>query len=403
MRCLTFVLIVFPCKYLDFSKMDCEGESSIDGRVLMEAVVDSLLEESNENVEFERCVDEGVDECNLLKKYPCGLCSKVCKSKGGLTLHTRAKHGDKTPVTKSVSPIDSKVVSEIVGKAVESVVNSKLYGESITKLISEADLKPSELLVDSLVSLYAEFCERLDRDKLLKNFYKQMPKSAQMFTTDSQEMYAAAYNLIMVHIPDLLVGFYKRGNVKEKLPNIKPIENSEYGPLSYVAGYIISKMYRKSKAAVKQTIEQLELQSLLLSMKSLDDNEYIDSLSRGKLWNPCGNLLAITAECEQIFRQYSDGLVRQIPLDQVSADVLQKPKVKSAWDAILCDASLDKSKTSVSDICLENIVMLYIRVRSFSYTKDVVTQIKIKEKVELHQKALRKSLKKQSEACSSKT
>jgi hypothetical protein len=84
-------------------------------------------------------------------------------------------------------------------------------------------------------------------------------------------------------------------------------------------------------------------------------------------------------------------LVREIPLDQVRANVLQKPKVKSAWDAILSDVSLEKSKPSVSDVCLENIVMLYICVRSFSYTKDVVTQIKIKEKVKLHRAALRKS------------
>ena len=108
-------------------------------------------------------------------------------------------------------------------------------------------------------------------------------------------------------------------------------------------------------------------------------NEYIDSLSRGKLWNPCENLLVITAKCEKVFRQHSAGLVREIPLQQVRADILQKPRVKSARDAILVDASLAKSKTSVTGVCLENIVMLYIRVRSFFYSKDVVTKITIKE------------------------
>ena len=183
-----------------------------------------------------------------------------------------------------------------------------------------------------------------------------------------------------------VVGFYKCGNVKEKLPVIKPIESSEFGPLSYVAGYIIAKMFRKSKASAKgkETLEQLELQSLLFSMKSLDDNEYIDSFSRGKVWNPCENLICIAAECEKVFRQYSSGLVREILLEQVRADILLKPKVKSAWDAIISDASLSKSKSSVTDICLENIVMLYVRVSSFSYTKDVVTQIKLKEKINLH-------------------
>ena len=55
-------------------------------------------------------------------------------------------------------------------------------------------------------------------------------------------------------------------------------------------------MFRKSKSTGKEIPEQLELPSLLLSVKSLDDNEYIDSLSRGKLWNPCENLICIAAE-----------------------------------------------------------------------------------------------------------
>ena len=379
--------------------MDRKEETSSNEGDIMEAMVNALAEESDQNIDLEECVNEGVDECNLTKSFPCGLCSKVCKSKGGLTLHTRAKHGEKTAVTKSVSPLTSKVVSEIVDKATKSVVDSKLYGESMSKLLDEPELKPSEDLVKHLETLYDQYCEKLDRDKLLKNFYKLMSESEKMFITKSKNMTVPAYNLILIQIPDLLVGFYKRGNVKEKLPDIKPIEKSEFGPLSYVAGYVISKMYRKSKvSAKKDTPEQLELQSLLLSMKSLQDNEYIDSVSRGKLWNPCENLLAITAECEKVFRQHSAGLVREIPLQQVRADILQKPKVKSAWDAILFDASLAKSKTSVTDVCLENIVMLYIRVRSFSYSKDVVTKMTIKEKVKFHKKALRKTLKTQAES-----
>ena len=112
----------------------------------------------------------------------------------------------------------------------------------------------------------------------MKNFYKLTTES-EMFTTQSTHMNACPYNLVMIKIPDLLVGFYKRGNVKEKLPDIKPIAKSEFGPLSYVTGYVLSKMFRKSKAGGKETAEKLEgLQALLLSMKSMHDNEYIDVL-----------------------------------------------------------------------------------------------------------------------------
>ena len=83
--------------------MDCERESPSNEVDVMESVVNSLIEDSDQNIDFDECVNEGVEECNLTKSYQCGLCSKVCKSKGGLTLHSRAKHGEKTAVTKTVS------------------------------------------------------------------------------------------------------------------------------------------------------------------------------------------------------------------------------------------------------------------------------------------------------------
>ena len=132
--------------------MASEGESSVEGDFL-QAVVHSLSEETDENADLDRRVEEGLEECTLTKKYPCGLCSLVCKSKGGLTLHTRAKHSDKRPVAKTVSPIDCNVVGEMVSKATETVASSKLYGESMAKVIGEAGLKPSELLVQYMKKL----------------------------------------------------------------------------------------------------------------------------------------------------------------------------------------------------------------------------------------------------------
>ena len=47
----------------------------------------------------------------------------------------------------------------------------------MSKLLDEAELKPSEDLVKHLETLYDQYCEKLDRDKLLKNFYKLMSES----------------------------------------------------------------------------------------------------------------------------------------------------------------------------------------------------------------------------------
>ena len=138
----------------------------------------------------------------------------------------------------------------------------------------------------------------MDRDKLVEKFYKLMPDSSKMLTSLSPEISIFVINLIMVHIPDLLVAFHKHGCVivKEKELNVtdcKSIERSEYGPLSYIARYIMAKMFRKSKVFKNQTPEKAELQLSLSSMKSSNENEYIDCLCRGRLWNPCESLITI--------------------------------------------------------------------------------------------------------------
>ena len=78
-------------------------------------------------------------------------CSKVCKSKGGLTLHTRAKHGEKTAVAKSVSPLTSKVVCEIVDKATKSVVDLKFMANQCLNFVTKpikAVGRPSETFIN---------------------------------------------------------------------------------------------------------------------------------------------------------------------------------------------------------------------------------------------------------------
>ena len=48
--------------------------------------------------------------------------------------------------------------------------------------------------------------------------------------------------------------------------------------------------------------------------------------------------------------------------------------------------------TSTQKLCLENVVKLYLKVRSFSYARDYLNKYKIKQK-HVNKKALRKDLK----------
>ena len=117
------------------------------------------------------------------------------------------------------SPIDSKVVTELVNEAINSILKSKLYRDTGLAKLEENIVKPTELFIKSSKELYSDYCAKTDRDKLVEKFYKLMPDSAKMLTGLSPEISIFVINLIMVHIPDLLVAFHKRGCVSVKKGN----------------------------------------------------------------------------------------------------------------------------------------------------------------------------------------
>ena len=114
----------------------------------------------------------------------------------------------------------------------------------------------------------------------------------------------------MIEIPDRLFGFFKVCQNREETitkptttstVNLK-IDQSEVGSLSYVAGYIVSKLHQKSWNRKNECDE--ELLALLQSLKSTEsDNNFIQAHSRGGLVAPCHHLMGIVEETEICFRK----------------------------------------------------------------------------------------------------
>ena len=179
------------------------------------------------------------------------------------------------------------------------------------------------------------------------------------------------------------------------------INPEEVGPLSYIAGYVLQSLYKKSKNSPHwNSPRSLELQGLLKSVKLEDteQDEYIHSLSRGGLWAPNENVKGIAESAEISFRRHllnSKAVTTSIPVEKIVDEILMQPVVLSLWENIILGLDFGVS-SECSKLALENFVKLYIRVRSFSHAKDIVCRHKLKAK-QSRTKALRKQLQKQSE------
>ena len=72
--------------------------------------------------------------------------------------------------------------------------------------------------------------------------------------------------------------------------------------------------------------------------------------------------------CRTLVVTNQKDLLTKIPCDTLCNDALESPLLKSLWENILQGCNQDLSKQTTK-LCLENIIKLYLQVRSFSYAK----------------------------------
>ncbi len=329
---------------------------------------------------------EAIQEIDGERVFPCSQCEKVCKSKGGLTRHTRSKHPEDKQ-DKTHAALTKEAVVSIVQSIKVKLREENFYGTEIMN--SLATVSSTDALFDALGPLYTTFCRKNSQDKLLECFYGLIPRSCELLNCEN---YKAA-NLVMIHIPEHLVGFYNTSSPANEESSSKAIQHDpvERGPLSYVAGYVISKLFQFNKKSKQGNHSNQGLKTLLQAMKSNETNNFISARTRGGLVTPCSDLVGILEVAEMSFRENVVGNIRHIPVEKVCDATLKSPTAKSLWENIVFSCEVQPSN-STQKLCLENIVKLYLRVRAFSYTRDFITKYRINER-QSKKKALRKDMK----------
>jgi hypothetical protein len=211
-----------------------------------------------------------------------------------------------------------------------------LYGDEIESSIK--NVTSTEAFFNEVEPLYSKFCKNKNQDKLLKSFYGLMLKSTTLLDLADSRI----TNLVMIHIPDHLISFYN------------------------ISG--------RGDASVTTT-ENTKLQGLLRSLQlEQENNSFIQARNRGSLVNPLDDLIGILQEAEINFRREvnkSKEVLRNIPVDVICYKTISTPIVKSLWDNIVVSSGVNPSGDT-QKLCLENIVKLFLKVRSFSYARDSI-------------------------------
>ena len=207
--------------------VELTGESSRDtefaSRSVQEAVIESLIFDSKDGEEYDFNLDvslaildtesdevdaeflEAMTEIECKKSFPCPNCSKICKSKGGLTKHTNSKHRESVPQLSTESG-NCLLLEDLVG-IVETIktnlIAEDLYGVAINTAIKNTSC--SKELSASVLPLYETFCLKKNQDKLPEEFYGLILDASKYLNCPDSN----ATSIIMIEIPDRFAGYYK--------------------------------------------------------------------------------------------------------------------------------------------------------------------------------------------------
>ena len=327
--------------------------------------------------EFEVILHDSLEEIHGNKEFVCSECEKKYKTEGGRRRHIFNKHTSQDLLSKDDL---KRILEEILNK----IISDGWYGEEIEEQLK---VLPSiccenNVFVNRMQKCYRNMEMNKDQDKLMLFFSSEIfPDVPTMFPDNDSRV----INIIMVDLPAKLASYVKKGHDATAAVNVSCVQlltEQEKGPLRYIIGAVISKLYRKSKTSKEsESTVNTMLQNLLLSMRIPTElNEYLLNADRGGLWN-IDLLVTLIEIVEIIFREETNKTVTSIPSTNIFNRSLESPDILSHWDAIVHDCPTEVAE-ECSSSCLENIVKLFITIRSFSHTRNIIEKYKILEKTE---------------------
>ena len=331
----------------------------------------------------------------------CELCHKKCKSKRGLKRHKTVKHKETSEVVENQkgggqeSCLTFVAYSRIVVKAKHKIVDNKIYPKSIRDELS------SYTYNNGVQDLTAGFCD-------IEDLYKRLMKSG-----NAERFYSSFYSTIALNAVKHFEGLSRNtatllstkvadcmlAHSKEKTESVytcaplTKLSDEEKAGLQYIGGYVLHKLHTKHVSKSSESEQAVSI----LKVGKLEDHNAIEcqkltsSLNRGGLWAISKNAQSIFERTEHYFRDAtSKANVHNIAFASIISRSVHDVEVVSAYNSMLSNSELVINRSVAKDV-LHNIIQLYVKVRSFSFAKDIIQEHKIRLK-QMKSKALRKDI-----------
>ena len=279
------------------------------------------------------------------------------------------------------SQINHTKLNLIIEKAVKKLAEDKCFLSDHRQLLSTFKITTNESLV-----IWEEFSPILSKfngnaEKFYSEFYKFCLPSKHVFIKLPRQLSA----LLCSEIANLCLRELCNETENEVDFHVEvDLTEKDKDCIKYLAGYCFRTLYTRIRSSrLWQSDNSQQCLSLLVAAKCDDEQSLVDVKNRGGLWKVCDKAQSIFCRCEKEFKIFTTDFQSTIDSKLLLAKILKDGSVNNDFKYISesADRKVDKE---VAKNLLENLVLLYIRVRSHSYAK------KLKESHKVYKKASKK-------------
>lgn len=247
-----------------------------------------------------------------------------------------------------------------------------------------------------LAKLFGELCSKKNIDTFYVEYMANIVHKASEWLPSLEESTSVQ---IAMQFGEKMVHHAHKPAVSGVVDTNISMTSKENHCIAYIGGYVIRNLRKKlSRKTIDDSVKQQYsslLDACLQKQVSAKQDSLINTLTRGGLVDINNSLTRLFEVVEAYFRTSVSKELEKSKTTNLPGHVLQlrnRMDIKNKFHVLIesCDELI------TNEICcnfLEDIVHLYFKIRCFSFTKDLLQQIKAKNKISKG-KALRTELKK---------
>lgn len=301
-------------------------------------------------------------------RYNCSECKKTYKTLKGMKKHYSSVH------EVNIQTVDKESIDLLIKEVKTS--DYSCFGIETELEIEKYDGVMSEDASNKVKLLVEQFQKKNDVNDFFVSFYSQIVRFADSYFTMPRPFCV----VFAKKLGDKIIGKYSRKYIKGPEASPQPISEKEMEGLKYLAGWVVFKLQRRAKKHFNNNVVKI----LECGITEPDEGSFIGKVNRGGLTNLKYEWLNVFRSMEEIFRGETCS-TSKIDRKKMKKLVLQNTSVVTSFFSLIENDDLGVK-------ILDELVTLYIKVRTFIFSKDFKAKKVAEKRAAFKEKALRKKL-----------